>query len=95
MEELIARIHNLKNLAGKKRENPDVVNLGRLTFFPAKQELLLPNKEIIKLSFREAELLKALTENLNQKVLRKDILLRVWNDDSYFNSRNLDVYITR
>ena len=38
---------------------------------------------------------KVLTENLNRKVLRKDILLRVWNDDSYFNSRNLDVYITR
>ncbi len=95
MEELIARIHNLKNMAGRKKENPEVVNLGKLTFFPAKQELALPNKEIIKLSFREAELLKVLTENLNQKVLRKDILMRVWNDDSYFNSRNLDVYITR
>ena len=95
MEELIARIHNLKNMAGKKRDNSEVVILGKLTFFPAKQELLLPDKEVIKLSFREAELLKVLTENLNTKVLRKDILLRVWNDDSYFNSRNLDVYITR
>ena len=25
----------------------------------------------------------------------KDILLRVWGDDSFFNSRNLDVYITK
>ena len=95
MEELIARIHNLKNMSGKKRENPDAVSLGKLTFFSAKQELVLPGRETVKLSFREAELLKVLTENLNRKVLRKDILLRVWNDDSYFNSRNLDVYITR
>ena len=95
MEELIARIHNLKNMTGRKKENGETVTLGKLTFLPAKQELILPDKQIIKLSFREAELLKVLTENLNQKVLRKDILLRVWNDDSYFNSRNLDVYITR
>jgi DNA-binding response OmpR family regulator len=27
--------------------------------------------------------------------MRKDILMRVWGDDSFFNSRNLDVYITR
>jgi hypothetical protein len=26
---------------------------------------------------------------------RKDILLKVWGDDSFFNSRNLDVYITK
>lgn len=95
MEELIVRIQNLKNMVGKKRDISDTVQLGTFTFFPAKQELLLPSKEVIKLSFRESELLKVLAENTNQKVLRKDILMRVWNDDSYFNSRNLDVYITR
>lgn len=95
MEELIVRIQNLKNMVGKKRDISDAVSLGSFTFYPAKQELLLPNKDVIKLSFRESELLKVLAENTNQKVLRKDILLRVWNDDSYFNSRNLDVYITR
>ncbi|MEM6803976.1 MAG: winged helix-turn-helix domain-containing protein [Bacteroidota bacterium] len=26
---------------------------------------------------------------------RKDILLKVWSDDSYHNSRNLDVYIKK
>ena len=46
-----------------------------------------------KLSHRETELLSILTENLNFTVQRRDILLRVWGDDSFFNSRNLDVYI--
>jgi DNA-binding response OmpR family regulator len=95
MEELIVRIQNLKNLVGKKKEVSDSVSLSTFTFYPSKQELVPGSKEPIKLSFRESELLKVLAENINQKVLRKDILMRVWNDDSYFNSRNLDVYITR
>ena len=41
------------------------------------------------------EILKIFAENQNVIINRKEILLRVWNDDSFFNSRNLDVYITR
>lgn len=95
MEELIVRLKNLKNLTGNKTVHSDTIVLGEFTFYQAKQELVHRNINIIKLSFRESELLKVLTETLNQKVLRKDILLKVWNDDSYFNSRNLDVYITK
>jgi DNA-binding response OmpR family regulator len=96
MEELIVRMKNLKNMAGKKiQETTEFIELAGFRFFPAKQELVNSQNTTIKLSFREAELLKVLTENINDKVLRKDILLKVWNDDSYFNSRNLDVYITR
>lgn len=96
MEELIVRIKNLKSMAGKKvQENSEFIELASFKFYPAKQELVNSQHTTIKLSFREAELLKVLTENINNKVLRKDILLKVWNDDSYFNSRNLDVYITR
>jgi DNA-binding response OmpR family regulator len=51
--------------------------------------------EIRKLSHRETELLKILGENKNQAVERKEILKTIWGDDSFFNSRNLDVYITK
>ena len=96
MEELIVRLKNLMNMSvGRQSQDSENVIFGDFVFFKAKQELVFKESEIIKLSFRESELLIVLTENLNQKVLRKDILLRVWNDDSYFNSRNLDVYITR
>ena len=40
-------------------------------------------------------LLQILSENKNTIVTRKDVLMRVWGDDSFFNSRNLDVYITK
>ena len=61
---------------------------------------ILPNTnytlgQIRKLSYREAELLKILAESQNSAVSRKDMLLQVWGDDSFFNSRNLDVYITK
>ena len=36
-----------------------------------------------------------LIDKTNQTTERKDILLKLWGDDSYFNSRNLDVYITK
>jgi DNA-binding response OmpR family regulator len=48
-----------------------------------------------KLSYRESELLKLLYENRDKVIDRKDILNLLWGNDSFFNSRNLDVYITK
>lgn len=98
MEELIIRIQNLHRLAtgvsSKTDSFKDNYQLGDYAFSTQLQELKLGD-EIKKLSFRETELLKILSENINQRVNRKDILMKVWGDDSYFNSRNLDVYITK
>lgn len=96
MEELIVRIQNILNLTLQKKTTPtrEGVVLGAYTFFPHKYEL--HRAEVIrKLSHRETELLSILAENRNSTVSRRDILKRVWGDDSFFNSRNLDVYITR
>ena len=48
-----------------------------------------------KLSFREAELLKYLYVNRNKVIDRKEILNLLWGNDSFFNSRNLDVYMAK
>ncbi len=96
MEELIVRIQNILNLTLQKKTTStrEGVVLGAYTFFPHKYEL--HRAEVIrKLSHRETELLSILAENRNSTVNRRDILKRVWGDDSFFNSRNLDVYITR
>jgi DNA-binding response OmpR family regulator len=98
MEELIVRLHNLLALAkGGARPTPapgEAVAVGRYEFLPLKYELRLGEKNR-KLSAREADLLKILIANRNFTVARKDILLKVWGDDNFFNSRNLDVYITK
>jgi DNA-binding response OmpR family regulator len=49
----------------------------------------------IRLSHRESELLKVFVRHQNLPVERKYILKEIWGDDSFFNSRNLDVYVTR
>ncbi len=97
MEELIVRIQNLLQLTHTKSALTPVnggISLGSYTFYPHKYELHRADS-LRKLSHRETELLSILAEHLNFTVSRRDILMRVWSDDSFFNSRNLDVYITR
>lgn len=95
MEELIVRINNLLHLARKKEQpQQEIINIGSYEFHPNRYELKHQSLTR-KLSSREAMLLLILCENRNKTVTRKDILLKVRGDDSFFNSRNLDVYITK
>jgi DNA-binding response OmpR family regulator len=96
MEELIVRIQNLLH---SKAENPqkisgDTVNIGKYKFQVNRQTLNNGNEDR-KLSYRESELLKLLYLNRDKIIDRKNILNLLWGNDSFFNSRNLDVYITK
>ena len=50
---------------------------------------------IIPLSHRESEILSLLCRNKGEVVDNKDVLLLLWGDDSYFNTRSLHVFITK
>ena len=96
MEELIVRIQHLLRI---KNEQPqkitsDTINFGTYTF-RLNRQVLSNGKDDRKLSFRESELLKLLYENRERIIDRRDILNLLWGNDSFFNSRNLDVYITK
>jgi DNA-binding response OmpR family regulator len=96
MEELIVRIQNaLRNKSeAPQKINTDSVTMGKYNFHLNRQ-LLSDGKEDRKLSYRESELLKLLYENREKIIDRKDILNLLWGNDNFFNSRNLDVYITK
>ncbi|MDP4151200.1 MAG: response regulator transcription factor [Bacteroidota bacterium] len=98
MEELIVRVQHSLGLRNKQPDGlaaaADEVTLGRYLFQWRRQELILDNSAR-RLSFRENELLKFLYENRDKVIDRKDILNLLWGNDSFFNSRNLDVYITK
>jgi len=96
MEELIVRVNNLIKITGngKQKAQPENIAFGIFEFSPLRYELKTASG-IRKLSHREASLLQILAENRNGTVQRKDILMKLWGDDSLFNSRNLDVYITK
>src|SRR4030095_14205669 len=70
------------------------VKIGKYQFHLNRQTLSNSAEER-KLSFRESALLKLLYENREKIIDRKDILNALWGNDSFFNSRNLDVYITK
>jgi DNA-binding response OmpR family regulator len=96
MEELIVRIQNALKI---KTSDSQKITGGNFTFgkynFQLNRQLLSQGKEERKLSYRESELLKLLYENRDRIIGRKDILTLLWGNDSFFNSRNLDVYITK
>jgi DNA-binding response OmpR family regulator len=97
MEELIVRIENLLHLSDSRKQDlsdSTVFNLGRFEFNAIKMELVSPEINV-QLSHRESEILKMLCRETNGQLNRKDILLEIWGDDSFFNSRNLDVYIRK
>ena len=96
MEELIVRIHNaLRNKAeAPQKIKSDRVSIGNFTFHLNRQ-VLNNGKEERKLSYRESELLKLLYENREKIIDRREILNLLWGNDNFFNSRNLDVYITK
>jgi DNA-binding response OmpR family regulator len=95
MEELIVRVNNLLTLSQKNQKSTvEIIPLGKYEFNVLRYELKL-GQTVKKLSHREASLLHMLSENKNATVLRKDVLMKLWGDDSFFNSRNLDVYITK
>jgi DNA-binding response OmpR family regulator len=92
LEELMARMSNLLSMSG--RPKPDQFRIGELSFDPVRMTIE-NGKDSVVLSHRENELLKMLMDNPGSPVERKQILLQVWGDDHFFNSRNLDVYVTR
>ncbi|WP_289053150.1 response regulator transcription factor [Carboxylicivirga marina] len=98
IEELIIRIKNqllLKQLTAPDRASQQKkIAIGLYTYFPQRFELQTPTANI-KLSNREGELLKMMAGKGSQIIERKELLLKIWGDDSFFNSRNLDVYIKK
>lgn len=96
MEELIVRVQHALRI---KTEDSNKITGDSFTIgnyhFHINRQLLTNGKEDRKLSYRESELLKLLYENRDKIISRSDILNLLWGNDSFFNSRNLDVYITK
>lgn len=96
MQELIIRI---KALAGRAYtpaapERPALYEIGSYLFNPVTQRLSYAGTDT-ELSHREAGILQRLCENRNQVVHTQDVLLELWGDDSFFNTRSLHVFITK
>ena len=104
MLELIVRI---KALAGRTFVSRDIPRedmptqhvIGDYQLDTMKEHLVFATEnadaEIIPLSHRESEILRLLCSSKGEVVNNRDILLELWGDDSYFNTRSLHVFITK
>ena len=59
------------------------------------RELQFKNDKPISLSPKEGKLLTLLLDNMNDLTTREEALIKIWNDDNYFTSRSMDVYVTK
>ncbi|MET3125433.1 DNA-binding response OmpR family regulator [Arcicella rosea] len=97
MEELLARLQAVLRRSQKvELQNEKISNFIIRGFaFDAEKQLLERNGESQKLTAKESALLKLLCENMGKPVSRSFALKMVWGDDTYFNARSMDVYITK
>lgn len=103
MRELIVRI---KNLAGRgstpekeKEEKQTCFVIGNYQLDTLKEQLVFSadggTPLTTALSHRESEILRRLAQHRGEVVASSDILIDLWGDDSYFNTRSLHVFITK
>jgi DNA-binding response OmpR family regulator len=94
MEELLLRISAILRRAGHDTKGTKVFTIGSFTLDYNRQTLTRSGVEI-RLTSKENELLRLLCENLNDVLDRSYALNKIWQDDSYFNARSMDVYIAK
>lgn len=96
MEELMFRIKAIIRRVSTNHasETNETYTIGEYTFDSQKQILEHANKQV-KLTTKESDLLKLLCNNKNNVLERNFALKTIWQEDSYFNARSMDVYITK
>ncbi|MBQ9435417.1 MAG: response regulator transcription factor [Bacteroidales bacterium] len=97
MEVLLARLQALIRRTKPESGEPAQTSfqLGSIVFDSNKQSLTYANGKEVKLTTREVELLMMLLNKKNELLERDYVLKKIWGDDSYYNARSMDVYITK
>lgn len=97
IDELIMRINALLKRSSKRfnqEEDRKTFVIGKYKF-DFDQQLLVSESSQQKMTTKEAELLRLLCLNTNHVLKREEALLSIWHDDSYFNGRSMDVFLTK
>ena len=98
MEELLLRLKAVlkrSNLAKVETEaSKDLFVIGSFTFDYSTRNLSREG-ETKRITSRESELLRLLCMKMNELLPREEALKLIWGDDSYFNARSMDVFITK
>jgi DNA-binding response OmpR family regulator len=77
-----------------KNKAAEIISLGSYIFDLDNQSLTIGNKTK-RITEKESEILKYLSDNRNKVVKREDLLKNLWGENDYFLGRSLDVFITK
>lgn len=97
MEELLVRMKAVlrRAISGSlPGEDVTTFQIGKYLFDYNRQTLTYGDSTQ-RLTSKENELLKLLCDSMNNVLDRRIALHKIWNDDSYFNARSMDVYIAK
>ncbi|MCC9019178.1 response regulator transcription factor [Flavobacterium lipolyticum] len=96
VEELTARIKRLliRNFPAVDEHKKKSIVIGDYEYDPESYKLI-HKKRMITLSPRSGEILYRLVTSENRMLPRKETLIELWGDDSFFNGRSLDVFISK
>jgi DNA-binding response OmpR family regulator len=97
MEELLLRMKAILRRTSQPAE--EVQDIKQFTIgsylFDYDQQTLASVSQTARLTCKESELLRLLCLNLNHTLERSVALKQIWQNDTYFNARSMDVYITK
>jgi hypothetical protein len=96
MEELLLRLKAILRRTKGSVANADQTSftVGEYTF-DSQRQMLEYGSKTQKLTSKESDLLRLLALHKNDVLDRSLALNSIWGDDSYFNSRSMDVYIAK
>jgi DNA-binding response OmpR family regulator len=86
---LVRRIPDTRSL-GKQ----EIISVGKYNFDFSNQSLSI-NGTIKRITEKESDIVKYLSEHRNQVIKREEMLKELWGENNYFLGRSLDVFITK
>jgi DNA-binding response OmpR family regulator len=90
MEALLKR---LGNTVPQEAPSSNRKTFGNCAFNTVCQELITPIAKY-RISYKETAILELLLEHRNALLPRQTALLKIWGDDSYYNARSMDVFMS-
>lgn len=98
MDELLARMEALLGRYGRKTNTGHPIKqqqyiFGKCTLDTVTQKLVTTAGEY-SLSYKEAALLELLVQQKNNILERQVALQTIWGEDSYYNTRSMDVFMS-
>lgn len=94
-EVLLLKLKAILNRNSADQTDTFLHEIGKFSFNAKLRILKSENNKEEKLSPKEAALLNLLCQHKNDVLPREKALKQIWNDDSYFTGRSMDVYIVK